>query len=387
MHATGIVPAVAGAVALVTLAGTSPLNLAVALLLAAMGIIGGFWAARSLSTSIAVQARDTEHQVRTMLQREYAQRDLQPLGTLCRQALPILSRQVETSRHQTESAITDLAARFADISRNLSTALAASEGTAGGLGASGGGIVDALSRSKADLAALVESIRQSQSSRNGILSEVRGLTQYTEELKAMAAEVATIASQTNLLALNASIEAARAGEAGRGFAVVADEVRKLSTHSSDTGKKMAEKADIISAAITSASNISEQAMGQDGEVLQKSEDAVQSVLRRFNHITASLADSTSVLQTTSSEIKKEVEEILVALQFQDRTSQILAHVTANVGTLHSALQPSSDGTIHLNLDGPSWLAEMERSYTTSEQRAIHHGRADAQAEEAEITFF
>jgi methyl-accepting chemotaxis protein len=387
MHATGIVPAVAGALALFTLASPGPWSYAAAIALLAIGISGGAWAAHVLSVSVAEQARETEQQVRLILQTEYEKQDLQPLGALCRQALPILSQQVETSRHQTESAINDLAVRFAGISQHLSTALAASEGATGISSGSGGGIVDALSRSEADLAALVESIRASQKSRNEILSEVQGLTLYTEELKKMAAEVAMIASQTNLLALNASIEAARAGEAGRGFAVVADEVRKLSTHSSDTGKKMAEKANIISAAITSASDISEQAMVNDGEVLQESEAAVQNVLSRFHHITTSLADSTNVLQATSSEIKKEVEEIIVALQFQDRTSQILAHVTANVDTLHGALQPALDGNIRLNLDGPSWLAEMERSYTTSEQRAIHHGQQEARVEEPEITFF
>jgi len=62
----------------------------------------------------------------------------------------------------------------------------------------------------------------------------------------MAAEVANIAGQTNLLALNAAIEAARAGESGRGFAVVAGEVRNLSSLSSNTGKKMSDKVQVIS---------------------------------------------------------------------------------------------------------------------------------------------
>ncbi len=69
--------------------------------------------------------------------------------------------------------------------------------------------------------------------------------------------ISEIADQTNLLALNATIEAARAGEAGKGFAVVANEVKDLTRR---TRTAAAEITDTIGA-VQSDSTDAEQAIG------------------------------------------------------------------------------------------------------------------------------
>lgn len=308
------------------------------------------------------------------------------LDEVCKAATPIWSRQIEAARAQTEEAVVSLTESFSGLVRRLEASVATSRQIAGNTGE--GGAVGALAQSEKDLLGLVSTLQDAQRSRDATLAEIRNLPSYTEELKQMASEVAAIASQTNLLALNAAIEAARAGEAGRGFAVVADEVRKLSMLSSDTGKKMSEKVGVISEAIHSASRISEESSQSDAEAISRSEQTIQGVLARFGEVTARLAGSSEMLQGESNGIRDQIAELLVALQFQDRVSQILNHVRANLEKLNQHLDEcDAAGKDKCQMDASAWLGEMELNYAMAEQRAIHHGAEAAAAGGEDITFF
>jgi methyl-accepting chemotaxis protein len=311
------------------------------------------------------------------------------LQAVCLEAVPIWARQVESSRSQTEQAIVALTERFSGIYGKLEEAVRASEQAAGDLadGSQDSALV-VLNESEVELTRVIESLRATQLSRDQMLDQVRGLTGYTDALLSMAKEVAAIAAQTNLLALNAAIEAARAGEAGRGFAVVADAVRSLSSLSSETGQKMSATVDIINAAITRLVEVASSTAANDSHSVATSEAAIKQVLERFHGVTRRLSESTELLRHESLGIRDEISEVLVALQFQDRVSQILAHVRGNMEALHQHLLQCRDSPEQwAQIDAQAWLAEMELTYATEEQRQIHHGASVNSARDQEITFF
>ncbi|WP_397459770.1 methyl-accepting chemotaxis protein [Pseudomonas asplenii] len=303
--------------------------------------------------------------------------------------MPIWAKQVENSRQQTEEAIVSLVNRFSGIATRLQETVQASQQAAGELdGQAADGALKVLARSDSELSQVIDSLKATQTSRDHILGQVRGLMAYTGELRTMAADVAAIAAQTNLLALNAAIEAARAGDAGRGFAVVADAVRTLSSKSSETGQQMSAKVDIINNAITQLVQAASSSADQDSHSVGASEQSIQLVLARFQDITGRLADSADLLKQESHGIRDELTDVLVNLQFQDRVSQILSHVRDNITALHDHLLQArqSPGQAE-TMDARQWLARMESTYATDEQRRTHHGTAAAQQSSAEITFF
>lgn len=295
------------------------------------------------------------------------------------QALQIWAAQIDTSRQQMEEAVVSLSTRFAAIVDRLDSALRA------GAGSDGGDVNADARRAEADLLAVVNALKAIQESRRTLSDNVRSMVGYIGELRQMADEVGIIAFKTNLLALNAAIEAAHAGESGRGFAVVAHEVRALSDASRQTGRLINEKVGYISETLSKVAATNESIAEEDDQAIANSENKIREVLARFSSRTEAMAGAVELANQQSTEIKAEVAESLVQLQFQDRVSQILAHVTSSMRQF-SAVEPATANESSDEL-ARRRLERMADSYTTDEQRRIHEGLEAKAVEPQQVTFF
>lgn len=309
------------------------------------------------------------------------------LERLFLQVVPILLRQVKTSRTHTEQEITVLTDRFAAMAGKLEQLIS-------GTGRSGKGrSVDTLfGESREALTAVLKVLSQIQAVEHEVVDQVRKLSAHTQQLDSMATEVRKVAEQINLLALNAAIEAARAGENGRGFAVVADEVRKLAGFSSSTGERISRAISDINAAMTSTLRMSETSGSSDDKAIHDAEQAIRTALDDLRVALDVFKNDADLLRGNSAQIRDEIFTVLTAFQFQDRVSQMLSHVEHNLNGLQNAIDGvHGGGGRHADsLDVAKTLSNMELSYTMPEELINHAGTAASQhstAKNDEITFF
>ncbi len=361
--------------------------------MAALAVVAGgvaAWVLTARSRSRNEQLSEELSSVRGEVAKLQAERQVPGLQHACESAMPLWTGHIETARGQTEEAITALTGRFSALVSRLESAVSASQATSGNMG-SESALHALFAESRRELTAVVQSLRQVLAAKDAMFRKIAELGEFVDELQQMAEAVAVIASQTNLLALNAAIEAARAGEAGRGFAVVADEVRKLSTMSGETGQSIGVKVQSIGVAITETIAMAQATEQKDASAVNDADGAIHSVLAQLEDAAGGLSHSAEILQQESAGIRDEITDILVSLQFQDRVSQILAAVTGTMDhfrqDMHGQQELMERGQEAPGINVEKLLEQMQRSYTTSEQRLLHSGKQASAAADDDITFF
>ena len=289
-----------------------------------------------------------------------------------------------TAQDQLRIATAQLLQGFDDILREL-------DGLIGPAGQGSGGDIDqraaVLEQCEDRLRGLLANFHGFIESREQVMGSVRTLTAASQGLRTMAEDVSKIARQTNLLSINAAIEAARAGPSGLGFAVVAGEVRRLSAESGDTGRRIGQQVhefgDVVKQALSQATRNTE----SDTKVMHASEATINEVVEQVDAAVTQLHER-SVEQSARGElVKLQVEQLLIAFQFQDRVQQIMDQVLGSIHGATAALrQAVESGTPP---DPAAWQALLSAGYTTEEQRAVGSGaRAPAAPQaSAETTFF
>lgn len=242
-----------------------------------------------------------------------------------------------------------------------------------------------LEHCETQLRGLLQNFHGFVQSRDEVMQSVRLLAEESASLGGMAEDVAKIARQTNLLSLNAAIEAARAGPSGRGFAVVATEVRRLSTESGDTGRRIGEHVrDFGKRMRTALSNAAEHTE-HDAGVIRASEQTINQVVEQVDTAVSQLNERAAELSARGEAVRAQVEQLMIAFQFQDRVHQIMDQVNSSIASAVARLQQSlAEGTVP---GAEEWAALLSAGYTTQEQRCASSGDAPAAAPSSNDTTF
>lgn len=288
------------------------------------------------------------------------------LPPLTSAVVPIWSRQILSVRQQMTHAMDTLTMRFADMSQRLCQTMDRSNPDGDD------GLLKSLSDAQERLTHLLSELREALALRSQLMTEVTSVSQFVGQLQEMASEVGAIARQTNLLSINAAIEAARAGETGRGFAVVAKEVRHLSTESARTGDRISLVVRQVSESIERARVSFESFTEHDTAMMDRASSTIEDVVQGIHGTATNVVNSSYSLRQEGQAIRQEIDEVLIAVQSQDRITQMLQHVQADqerlADNLSAAAGPDCDA-----LQPARWLDALRSTYTTPEEQAAHDG--------------
>lgn len=244
-----------------------------------------------------------------------------------------------------------------------------------------------LEQCESKLRGLIQNFQGFVRSRQEVMQSVASLAGASSSLRDMAEDVAKLARQTSLLSINAAIEAARAGASGRGFAVVAAEVRRLSAESGDTGQRIGERVNGFQTHMSEALAKAAEHTEHDAGVIQASERTIGQVVEQVESAVTQLHERAAELSARGEAVRLQVQQLMIAFQFQDRVQQIMDQVSNSITLGIARLQESlATGT---PLGAGEWTALLSAGYTTDEQRLVGTGQAPTVALPAgrETTFF
>jgi methyl-accepting chemotaxis protein len=226
----------------------------------------------------------------------------------------------------------------------------------------------------------------------------------TTEINKISDEIQYISDQTNLLALNAAIEAARAGEHGRGFSVVAEEVRKLSDRTSVASNSIIKIVGKVNTSIRDMSKNLLESLKRNSEKQTHVDQAVGDLVQTAEESTEVFTKLISNAVTSSESVAKNIDQIVLSLQFQDITKQQIEHamsplerirvnveelITRNLGkapTLSAGLQNSA-GVTSLTAAHPASKGQDNPAATRVSPPVSSQNNEESDLSKGEVVFF
>lgn len=295
---------------------------------------------------------------------------------------PILSQHVMVSREHTEQEIISLTSRFADMVGELQQIVDSADNTLGGQHYH---LDSVITTSRDLLQPVLEILKQVHKADHDVLDEQQKLSGHISGLNSIATEVRNLTGRINQLALSAANEASLAGEQGQGFAVVASDARKLADDCLQIDQRLDNEVGDIIVAITVALKISEKSMQVDDSALLQAETNIDQTLSHLSLALAHYRDDVCALRNNAEQIRGEINNVLVALQFQDRVSQILTQVENNLLNMQKTIEKIQQQGSHR--DGNMLRVDEAVEHIEENYKAVSSRPDHAPDSSDELTFF
>jgi len=292
---------------------------------------------------------------------------------------PILSQHVMDSREHTEQEIISLTSRFGDMVGELQQIVDSADNT---LDKQHYHLDTVIGTSRDLLQPVLDVLNRVHKVDHEVSGELQKLSGRMSGLSSTATELHRLSGQMNRLALSAEDEVYLAGEQGRG---VASDARQLAADFLQIDQRLNSEVGDMIAAVTATLNISENSVQLNDSALSQAETNIDRILSHLSQVLTHYRDDACALRNNAEQIRSEINNVLVALQFQDRVSQILTQVENNLLNLQKTIetiqqQGSRRDSNMLRVDEA--VEHIEENYKSVSSRPDH-----VQDSSDELTFF
>jgi methyl-accepting chemotaxis protein len=224
------------------------------------------------------------------------------------------------------------------------------------------------------------SVEASEISRRAI-DRIEEMDKASQQIADTLSQLDQIASSNRMLAFNARIEAAHAGNAGMGFAVVAVELASQTARSRTVTGQVRELALSLRGLAESALRDLRRMNEKDAERVAECAQEVDESLSGLRVAHSEMQELLNGMTSDGALLATDISSAVRGLQFQDRISQRIAHVVADLDTLSARLEMNVSNVA----DGVTASDEGFSAYTMREEREVAGlGEAEASAGDVEL---
>jgi methyl-accepting chemotaxis protein len=295
-----------------------------------------------------------------------------------------MSEQLRQTSKQIEESVVGVCDSFQGIAARARATVERARGFIGNNGQSNSdkqsfeGLIEACSGTLVKI--MSTTVEAGDISRRAI-ERIEEMDKASQKISDALGQLDQITNSNRMLAFNARIEAAHAGTAGMGFAVVAVELTAATVKSRTVTAQVGELALNLRALAESTLQDLRRMNEKDSERVEQCRQEVDGSLRHLQAAHGEMAEMLNGITAEGALLATDIGSAVRGLQFQDRISQRIGHVIADLDTVSARLHTHAGNVA----PGGEAVDEGFSAYTMQEERRVAGlGEAEASAGDVEL---
>lgn len=251
--------------------------------------------------------------------------------------LPVASEQLRDIGREVEEAVLGLCTNFRDMVAKARASVRESQELLQGGGANQKGVEVLVETSQRSLEQLMSRLLHASETSMRAVYRIEDLQRGMQQIDETLRLVEEIAMRARLLSVNAKLEAARQSDGGKAFGVVASEISDVARLCATMGESIDATVKRMRRDVNATVEDLRSLASEDVNQILAGRTAVTAALDDISRVHLQMEQSMHVVAHAGESLAADVAGAIMRMQFQDKVSQRLSHVTHALDEMHDEL--------------------------------------------------